>query len=698
MTVLATRTDAILDRYVMEKAGGACLMPLKEVTYEVEIISSLAVVTQKRKFRNETSFPMEAVMTFPVGFEAVVFDVCALVKGRRLKGVAKQKVQARKEYENALDDGMTTILHEELLQGLHMVSVGNIAPEEQVEVEIRSVVPLSMVAGVAHLRIPMTIGQIYGESPLFPSDDIVSTGSSLLARVSIHGANPIKLNGADYTSPTLVSTGGVIDIKISNLGIAPLQFNTTDGQWAVAHFSEQGEATRSLDVDLVLDSSGSMAERSNALGRSKWDYMMSGLRASMSNMFPEDKFHLWTFSNDCLKRGSGSGGINQMFLDNVPFDNGGTNLSLAIEKVSKSKHGANILLVTDGRSHKSLDIEAIRKSGARVSVVLIGSAAFESSVGQLALATGGQMFVVDASDDVAKVVSRALSSMRHVPSPLPILSSERSSFTRQISGLTVSVDYHDDKQACREAGEELRAFVTGLMAHLLPDTIASKLSEEAGIVNRHTSIVMVDVEGEQLEDFPVTAKVPLSNPIESLGMTGVSALMSQQNRQPGITMRNLLVGSNVSLACFSAHQGTQKVWGDGKSGGLSWQEELRRPVFDQTEFKIPNVNSYPYQKQTDLRGLMYSTKPKWEQVLVFLNTREKAVLDATDLTTFEAIASNQTVKRLAESYALDVIVLAIGLVASVHKHDRTAVRIAKKLLNGVEPLAVQRVLHELQIS
>lgn len=103
-------------------------MPLASTDIDIEITSGLAVVVTTRRFSNAEAVPIEAILTMPVGFNAVVTGLSAKIDGRKLRAIAKAKVAARDDYEAAIDLGKMAILHEEALRGIHVLSVGQLAP------------------------------------------------------------------------------------------------------------------------------------------------------------------------------------------------------------------------------------------------------------------------------------------------------------------------------------------------------------------------------------------------------------------------------------------------------------------------------------------------------------------------------------------------------------------------------------------
>lgn len=160
------RLETLQDGLTTFSQGEHIAVPLMATKIDVRILSGIAIVRTVRSFRNAEEKPIEAVMTFPVGFDAVVTGLAATIDGRRMIGEAKAKSVARETYEDALDEGRLSVLHEEVLRGIHVLSIGALAPDAEVEVELEQTIPLIAAAGMPFLRLPTTAGQIYGTSPL----------------------------------------------------------------------------------------------------------------------------------------------------------------------------------------------------------------------------------------------------------------------------------------------------------------------------------------------------------------------------------------------------------------------------------------------------------------------------------------------------------------------------------------------------
>ena len=122
-TLSKTRTDP-LAAWVAGAAIAATRRPIPLIAtrFDVGIEGGLAVVTTRRTFRNDEAAGIEATLTFPVPVHATLFALEARIAGRTL--AAHAKAQARATYEDALERGKSAVLHEEVLRGVHMLSVG----------------------------------------------------------------------------------------------------------------------------------------------------------------------------------------------------------------------------------------------------------------------------------------------------------------------------------------------------------------------------------------------------------------------------------------------------------------------------------------------------------------------------------------------------------------------------------------------
>jgi vault protein inter-alpha-trypsin-like protein len=191
--------------------GAVRPVPLVATAIAVRIEGGIAVVTTDRIFRNIEEQDIEPTLTFPVPTAAALFSLSAEIDGRRIEGECKPKETARETYEDALDRGKAAVLHEELLKGVHMVSVGRVRPGAEVKGTSIWTAPLSFVGGEPGLRVPTTVGEIYGRQPLPDSDALTVGGHVHRATVIIEcpDAKATLLGG-----PREVAKGGGYEVAL----------------------------------------------------------------------------------------------------------------------------------------------------------------------------------------------------------------------------------------------------------------------------------------------------------------------------------------------------------------------------------------------------------------------------------------------------------------------------------------------------
>jgi len=469
-----------LGNFIASKSRGSFPIPLKSAGYEIEVRSGLAEVRMIRTFRNDEDRPIEATLTFPVPFHAVVTRLEAKVDDRRLVGETKAKAVARESYEDAIDRGKPAVLHEELLRGLHMLSLANVAPGKEVEVTATFVMPVTLSDGNGEFRIPTTVGHVYGEAPFVDSDAPVVGGPVLKARVAVVASKGIAhVNGKSASAAVTARLDRPVDVRVVGLyeeKPEPVFGRAADGRKVSISFSPETARDVALDADLLLDVSGSMKMDYDSDGEvgTKWDAVIAGfLSASEKSFRKDDKVTVWSFSGSCRKHGTMSGDEVGKFVKDMPFDSGGTELQAAVSTVTLSRPETNVLLLTDGKSWNKIDVQQAVSTGARFTVILVGESSLETSVGYLAAMTGGQMFVV-GSAGVHSAIVAAVASMRNVSSPVVPVNGKPETVSRRIAGTIIEAKWSDESaEAPAEASLSSAAAFAADLAGLPPEKWSS---------------------------------------------------------------------------------------------------------------------------------------------------------------------------------------------------------------------------------
>ncbi len=142
----------------LDPNSGPYLLPLKETRIDLDITANIVHASVSQVFYNDSDMNLEAVYTFPLPAGATVTDMELVYSDRRIRSVVQEKVQARRTYENARDQGQRTALMEEDLSHIFKTSVANFAPGEEVSVIFSYVEQLPFTGRVYEVNFPTTFG------------------------------------------------------------------------------------------------------------------------------------------------------------------------------------------------------------------------------------------------------------------------------------------------------------------------------------------------------------------------------------------------------------------------------------------------------------------------------------------------------------------------------------------------------------
>jgi Ca-activated chloride channel homolog len=139
-------------------------MPLKSTDVEVRIAGVIAEVKVVQRYRNEGTRPIEAQYVFPGSTRAAVYAMNMRVAERLLVAQIREKNQARKEYEEAKQEGKTASLLEQQRPNVFQMKVANILPGDEITVELFYTELLVPRAGKYQFVYPAVVGPRYNGS------------------------------------------------------------------------------------------------------------------------------------------------------------------------------------------------------------------------------------------------------------------------------------------------------------------------------------------------------------------------------------------------------------------------------------------------------------------------------------------------------------------------------------------------------
>jgi hypothetical protein len=407
--------------------GRGTSMSMKSTNIDVDIKAGIAVTRITRIFKNDEDVSIEAILTMPVAFDAVVTGLEAMIDGRRLLAASKAKEEARETYESAVDSGKMAILHEEALRGVHVLSIGQLGAGKEVSIVIETVAPLMQLTGSCFLRIPTTVGAVYGSSPFLPADDLMTSARVKLVATLRIKADAGQISLSDGSTPRANEPIEVTLDKSIEISLSKASFGKTVAMSATGHpitMSVQPikSSDNHLNMAILVDRSGSMGLALPHSAVSKWDAVREGLAYALKDLNPSDQIGMWQFDNECQFLGQESGGSSASLSGLVEEPAGGTKLGKAVHRVVAS--GAkDVLIVTDGQTCSNT-VDELRSKNARLSAILVGSDSLDANIGYLCANSGGQVYYA-SNDDVASILNEALKNLRRTDAAIKGKAGER---------------------------------------------------------------------------------------------------------------------------------------------------------------------------------------------------------------------------------------------------------------------------------
>ncbi|MCY3628580.1 MAG: VIT domain-containing protein [Bacteroidetes bacterium] len=557
--------------------------PLIKLDFHVTIRGGLAFVKAIRTYINKTDGPIEAVMSLPVSVHAAFFGLSAVIDGKHYDAQAKPKQEALETYEEAIDEGKAAVLHEELLRGIHSLSVGNLGASKTVTVTTRWAESLRFHDGSGQLRIPLTVGDVYGISPLEDVDTLTVGGPIPEATIRMqHDAESVELAGANLRHAegevycAKISGDAPIELKVTGIVSSELTGVSRDGRPVTLQISPQNKQCAPLNAAVLVDRSGSMSAPctySDNNSETQHEAVVRGLRGMQPLLIDGDHLALWEFDTDCDRVGEFNCNNPREFrglLSMLSDPRGGTSIGSALERVCASEEGRDILLITDGQSY-DLDIQRLAKSGHRIFVVLVGEGSLEAMVGHLAVLSVGDIhFSFGADVDQAiqaciegmrqKSVRGARCDLNELGLPECVVTTHNNASIEASWSQGV-----ENPQVSGEFSEAVAAYVASLAFAGAEEKWAANIAVQAGLVTHLTSLVLVAEDAQIQEELPRTIKQALPAPRVMKLQSTPSTVAYASGPNPGI--------------CYSAsrHSGIASLDGTDR---LLDEVPLRSPIRD----------------------------------------------------------------------------------------------------------------------
>lgn len=362
-------------------------LPLKDTRVDISVSGVIADVKVRQIYRNEGVRPINASYVFPASTRAAVYAMRMQLGNEIIVAKIKEREQAKKEFEQAKEEGKSASLLEQERPNVFSMSLANIMPQEQVEIELRYTELLVPTDNVYEFVFPTVVGPRYaspanankntdgfvetpyqrqGEKPAselhittriaagLPIYDVSSPSHKVFPQWQSNGAAQLQLDDSD---PFQGNRDFVVRYRLAGDQIASglLLFQGADENFFLYMAQPpQRVAAESIpprEYIFVVDVSGSM--EGFPLNTSK-----KLLRELIGKLRPTDLFNVVLFAGDSTLLSPHSLEANQQNIATAialleqQRGSGGTELLAAMEQAMSLPRqegiSRSLLLITDG--------------------------------------------------------------------------------------------------------------------------------------------------------------------------------------------------------------------------------------------------------------------------------------------------------------------------------------------------------------
>ncbi|MGB7201655.1 MAG: VIT and VWA domain-containing protein [Pyrinomonadaceae bacterium] len=179
-------------------------LPLKDTRVDIAVSGVIADVRVVQTYANEGTRPINATYVFPASTRAAVYSMRMRIGDQLIYAKIKEREQAKQDFEKAKKEGKSASLLEEDRPNVFTMSLANIMPREEIEIELRYTELLVHEDGVYEVVYPTVVGPRYpskekspdGERQKFVSSPYLKNGtaptSTLHISTRIAAGMPVK--------------------------------------------------------------------------------------------------------------------------------------------------------------------------------------------------------------------------------------------------------------------------------------------------------------------------------------------------------------------------------------------------------------------------------------------------------------------------------------------------------------------------
>ena len=423
-------------------------LPLRSSSAKVGIDGTIARVQLTQRYGNSGSVPIEAIYVFPASTRAAVHGMKLTTGGRVIAARVTESVKAKRDYAAAKSDKKTAALLEEKRPNVFQMSVANLLPGDDIEVEIEWTETIPAQDSTYEFVFPCVVGPRYtagssvGKGETWTANPHLPPGTANPASFQLDVSLNTTLPLAEVTCP---SHPVKVDFKAKDRAFVKIDAKAGEDsanrdfilRWSLGNrqvdaglLLHRGESTHHFllqvappprvsldqipprDYVIVLDVSGSMAGFPLDTAKVLLKQLVQGLRS-------DDTFNVVRFASDSsvlsevpLPANPENLALAHQFIDSQS-SRGGTELEAALKRALALPGGENrsrsILLITDGFISADAETAELVRGNiglANLFTFGIGSSVNRELLESVARAGGGEPVIVTKPQEAAPAASR----------------------------------------------------------------------------------------------------------------------------------------------------------------------------------------------------------------------------------------------------------------------------------------------------
>ena len=199
--------------FAVQGDSGLDQFPLKETKVTARLNGVIASVHVRQVYRNQGAAPLNARYIFPGSTHAAVNGMTMTIGERRIVARIREKEEAKKVFEAARSQGKAASLLAQKRPNVFSMDVANIAPGDEVVIELDYTEVLAANEGVYEFVYPGVVGPRYGGDAPRSTQEVAWVSNPYLKQgvdgeagyeVSVEMQAPIPINDLKSTSHGIV--------------------------------------------------------------------------------------------------------------------------------------------------------------------------------------------------------------------------------------------------------------------------------------------------------------------------------------------------------------------------------------------------------------------------------------------------------------------------------------------------------------